>query len=252
MTVETASSLLVVGDRFVDFARAVGATTFSELVHTLDNGDHDSPSATLTVHAGQGIDDYAVAYLRDAAERRGLKIDVEPAGRDAELVGRQHVHKARQDNVLISTLVRLGADEFEADLRLHDHNELLVDVQDRVHVQGMVAVEASRQMFLAVIEDHFLSAWPQQRYYIVINEMNTKFGNFLFPVAAKVRLRVDSVDASDSARIPLQVTVTIEQAGRPAATTTVDLAAFAPGVVDGKEIRRAKQAADFVTATTDA
>ncbi|MFG2225263.1 AfsA-related hotdog domain-containing protein [Streptomyces sp. NPDC048644] len=236
----------------MDFARAVGATTFSELVHALDHGDHDGTGEALAVHAGQGIDDYSVAYLRDAAERRGLKIDVELTGGEAELVGRQHVHKARQDNVLISALERLSAEEFTADLRLHDHNELLVDVQDRVHVQGMVAVEASRQMFLAVIEDHFLTKWPQQRYYIVINEMSTKFGNFLFPVAAKVRLRVDSVDASESTRIPMQVTVTIEQAGRPAATTTVDLAAFAPGVVDGKEIRRAKQAAAFATGTADA
>ncbi|WP_274911367.1 AfsA-related hotdog domain-containing protein [Streptomyces sp. WZ-12] len=247
MPAESARSLLVVGDRFADFAHAVGATTFSAFVHALDSGDFDSPREELTVHTGQGIGAYELGYLREAATRRGLATLIRLADQPAEPVGRQHVHKARADNVLVAGLAQTGEADFEAELRLHDHNELLVDVQDRVHVQGMVAIEASRQMFLAVTEGHILSRWPQQRYYIVINDMNTKFENFLFPVRARLRLHIDSIDLSDPGKVPLRVTVTVEQAGRSAATTAVDMIAFAPGVVDAKELRRAKHAAAAVT-----
>lgn len=64
-------------------------------------------------------------------------------------------------------------------------------------MQGMVAVEAARQMFLAVIERYFTARWPQQRYYIVLNSMNTTFSNFLFPVGAILRLTLDESDLSE-------------------------------------------------------
>jgi A-factor biosynthesis hotdog domain len=244
-----ARSLLVVGDRFADFADAVGATTITRLTRALDAGDFDPPAAPAAVTFGQGIGDYEVAYLQDTVKRRALAGQVELRYRPSRLVNRQDVHKARQDNVLIADLTRTAPDTYQAELRLHDHNELLLDAQDRVHIQGMVAAEASRQMFLAVTEQFYTSQWPRQRYYIVLNSMNTAFENFLFPVRATLRLRIDSADLHDPARLVMQVTIDVEQAGRRAASTTVDFAAFASGLLEDKELRRAKHALTTSTET---
>lgn len=244
-----ATSRLVVGDRFRDFAEAVGSDTFSGLVRALDAGDLDSVEGPVRVVTGQGIGDAEISYLQDAIERRRLTGRVELVHTDEALARRQELHKAREDNVLVAGLTQVDDVTYEARLRLHDHNELLVDVQDRVHVQGMVVVEAARQMFLAVIERFVASRWPQQRYYIVLNSMNTTFSNFLFPVAATLRLTVDESDLSDPARLPVRTTVVVEQAGRPAASVVVDAAAFAPGLLEDRELRRAKSA---LAATVDA
>ncbi|MCI3152324.1 MULTISPECIES: AfsA-related hotdog domain-containing protein [Streptomyces] len=245
----TVTSRLVVGDRFRDFAEAVGADTFSGLARLLDAGDLDAVAGPVFVVAGQGIGEYEITYLEDAVQRRQLGdriVLVPSAGKPAP---RQQLHKAREDNVLVAGLTQTGESTFEAALRLHDHNELLVDVQDRVHVQGMVVIEAARQMFLAVVERFFTSRWPQQRYYIVLNSMNTAFSNFLFPVGATLRLTVDEADLSEPSRLTLRTTVVVEQAARDAARVTVDAAAFAPGLLEDKELRRAKGAA---AATVDA
>ncbi|WP_369274035.1 AfsA-related hotdog domain-containing protein [Streptomyces sp. R11] len=245
----TATSRLVVGDRFRDFAEAVGAETLTALTHALDAGDLDTVEGPVHVVTGQGIGEFELSYLKDAITRRNLDdriVLVHSAGRPAR---RQELHKAREDNVLVAGLRQVDETTYEAGLRLHDHNELLVDVQDRVHVQGMVAVEAARQMFLTVIEHYFTSRWPQQRYYIVLNSMNTSFTNFLFPVGATLRLTVDESDLSEPSRLTVRTTVEVEQAGRVAASVTIDAAAFAPGLLEEKELRRAKSA---VASTMDA
>lgn len=241
MTLPT-TSRLIVGDRFGDFAAAVGAETFSAFARALDGGDLDSAPNPVRVVTGQGIGAYEADYLRDAIARRNLADVITLVHTGGEPARRQDLHKAREDNVLVADLAQIDDDTYEARLRLHDHNELLVDVQDRVHVQGMVAIEAARQMFLAVTERFFTSRWPQQRYYIVLNSMNTTFSNFLFPVAAQLRLRVNTSDVSEPSRLLMRVTVELEQAGRIAASVDVDYAAFAPGLLEEKELRRAKSA----------
>ncbi|MGC4979317.1 MULTISPECIES: AfsA-related hotdog domain-containing protein [unclassified Streptomyces] len=237
-----ATSRLVVGDRFRDFAEAVGAETFSGLARSLDAGDLDALQGPVRVVTGQGVGEFEISYLRDAITRRQLDEHIVLVHSTGEPARRQELHKAREDNVLVAGLTQIDDSTYEAQLRLHDHNELLVDVQDRVHVQGMVAVEAARQMFLAVIERYFTARWPQQRYYIVLNSMNTTFSNFLFPVGATLRLTLDESDLSEPSRLTIRTTVEVEQAGRVAAGVTIDAAAFAPGLLEDKELRRAKSA----------
>ncbi|MDQ8708124.1 AfsA-related hotdog domain-containing protein [Streptomyces sp. LHD-70] len=237
-----ATSRLVVGDRFRDFAEAVGADTFSGLTRSLDAGDLDTLDGPVHVVTGQGIGEFEISYLRDSITRRQLDGRIVVVHSSGQPAHRQELHKAREDNVLVAALTQLDDSTYEAQLRLHDHNELLVDVQDRVHVQGMVAVEAARQMFLAVVERYFTARWPQQRYYIVLNSMNTTFSNFLFPVGATLRLKVDESDLSEPGRLTVRTTVEVQQAGRAAAEVTIDAAAFAPGFLEEKELRRAKSA----------
>lgn len=79
--------------------------------------------------------------------------------------------------------------------------------------------------------------------------MNTTFSNFLFPVGATLRLTVDESEVSEPSRLTFRTTVEVEQAGRVAATVTIDAAAFAPGLLEDKELRRAKSA---VASTMDA
>lgn len=67
-----ATSRLVVGDRFRDFAEAVGAETFSGLARSLDAGDLDALQGPVRVVTGQGVGEFEISYLRDAITRRQL------------------------------------------------------------------------------------------------------------------------------------------------------------------------------------
>ncbi|HET6290667.1 MAG TPA: AfsA-related hotdog domain-containing protein [Amycolatopsis sp.] len=232
----------VVGDRFRDFAESVGAWSLSELVAAITEGEFDEGPWPLRILTGQGIDDYSGTYLLAALTRRGVEEAEVSLLRSEEVIADRHeLHKGQAHNVLVANLTAETPEVFTADLRLHNDNELVVDAQTRPHVQGMVAVEAARQMFVAVTERFFLSRTPGRRYYLVINAMNTTFKNFLFPVGATLRLTVLQADLDRPEQLVFSHEVVIEQAGRPAAVTRIDFAAIDLGVIDDKEQRRAKQ-----------
>jgi hypothetical protein len=239
---ETSRTIYVVGDRFSDFAGAVDAWPLSKLVAAVSDGEFDEGPWPLDVITGQGIDDYALSYLRAALKRREITgQQVRLVSPEHVLAERQHLHKGQAHNVLVAELRQTDDSVFNAELRVHNDNELVLDAQSRPHLQGMVAVEASRQMFVAVAERFFLSSWPHRRYYLVINSMNTEFRNFLFPVPASIQLIVHEARLDDPDRLVFHVEVQIDQAGRAAAVTRIDFAAFDSAVIDDKEQRRAKQ-----------
>lgn len=96
-----ATSRLVVGDRFRDFAEAVGAETFSGLTRSLDAGDLDALQGPVRVVTGQGIGEFEISYLRDAITRRQLDEHIVLVHSTGEPARRQELHKAREDNVLV-------------------------------------------------------------------------------------------------------------------------------------------------------
>ena len=72
-----------------------------------------------------------------------------------------------------------------ANLRISNNNELLLDHQTGKHVQGMVSVEASRQMFIAVVSLDDDIADMEDPYFI-INNISINYKAFLFPLSAKL------------------------------------------------------------------
>ncbi|MEU5387601.1 AfsA-related hotdog domain-containing protein [Kitasatospora cineracea] len=238
-------TVLLVGDRFAGFAVHEGVFTVSQFREQLPllgavraGGEH-----TL-VRAGQGVTAPEWAALRDTAARHGLQESLEFHFPHPALSPRQEVHKHQSQNTLIADLRQEQAGRFVADLRLHADNELLLDHQTGQHVQGMVAVEAARQMFLAVSERYYANRYPDRSYYYVIDSMNTAFENFLFPLDATVEFLTLRAETDNPERLSFAADISVHQAGRRAALTTVTYTAFEPALIESKETKRARFAVD--------
>ncbi|WP_420038121.1 AfsA-related hotdog domain-containing protein (plasmid) [Streptomyces sp. cg28] len=234
--------LLLVGDRFAGFTVQDHVQTVTQLIEDLHQGVYSEDSAPIHIRAGQGVtlEDHEAVW--DEFFLRGLADRLDFPYADPALAGRGEAHKHRETNTLIANLRRDDDTTFAADLRLHNDNELLLDHQTGEHVQGMVAIEAARQMFLAVSERYFASHHPQRRYYYVIESMNTDFENFLFPLDATVEYRITRADIADPTRLAFTADVGIMQAGRRSSLTAVAFTAFEAHVLQAKEHRRAEKA----------
>lgn len=250
---EATRVLVVVGDRFIGFAAQEGVVTVSQFLSELHSGRHSGAysgaySGTFeegtvwAVRAGQGVGDFEWQLVCEQIRAHGLEDRMRPVRPLTELASRAECHKRSEPNALIADLRRVDERVFRASLRLHNDNELLLDHQTGQHVQGMVAVEAARQMFLAVSERFFASAYPERRYYYVIESMNTDFENFLFPVDAQIEYRVRAADTGDPERLSFTVEISLLQAGRRASATHVTFSAFDERTLKPKEHRRAAQA----------
>ncbi|HSK38659.1 MAG TPA: AfsA-related hotdog domain-containing protein, partial [Arenibaculum sp.] len=238
------AAIYVVGDKFATFGANDGVVTVSDLLTGIEQGDFAGESGQGThFRLGQGLHHEQIQMLVAAAESRQILQSFDRKIRDGRdtCAKRGEVHKHRPENVLITSPRRIADDVFESDLVIDDRCELMNDHVTGQHVQGMVLIEAARQMFLAVTEAFFVDPESGHHYYFVINEMNTEFRRFLFPVEAIVRYRIIESDVTDPGRLSFTAAIDVMQADRSTTTVNVRFTAFDAEVIERKEAEKARQ-----------
>ncbi|SDP02617.1 A-factor biosynthesis hotdog domain-containing protein [Actinopolyspora xinjiangensis] len=233
------NSVCLVGDRFAALGSHENVRTVSGFVSEVRSGVYDELAGPLLVWEGQGITPYEREYVTGALETRGLARKVLMQPNDLPAVPRSQAHKHRDANVLLSSLKRISEGQYRAALRLHPDNELLLDHQTGEHIQGMVVIEAFRQMFMAFCEKFVATALPDRHYYYVWHGMDIRFENFLFPLDADIDCTVISSDITDPARLKMTVDLALHQAGTPAAKARIDFTAHDSARLSSKEHRLA-------------
>src|SRR5439155_12080056 len=120
---------------------------------------------------------------------KNVHFDLEP--RAFQRASGKLSHKHLPSNTLISHPYESDiADVYEASLLVDD---ACADMSDHVtgqHLQGMIFIEAARQMFLAVSECYHLRDQSDKTFYFVINSFNVSFHAFAFPVRTQIRYHV--------------------------------------------------------------
>lgn len=217
-----AAPIVLVGDRFDYFITAGLGLTATGFAETVRRGGYDDLREPVQVHLGQGLDEAAVARAGEAIERRGLgdRLLLDPRDLPTPVEARA-VHKHDARNVLVADFEYSGAATFEASLRLHNDNELVQDHQSTAHLQGMVLIEAARQMFLAICELEYLRPWPDRKFSFLLTQVNTRFDRPVFPLPVRILLTAHRAETEDPKRMWFDLETRFIQGGREAATTTV-------------------------------
>ncbi|WP_199783892.1 AfsA-related hotdog domain-containing protein [Streptomyces sp. ATexAB-D23] len=237
------STLFLVGDVFVEFAQHQGVVTVSQLARRIKEGAFPSGAGAASVTLGQGVSQFDVQFVRDILARRGLTDVVVIDDRALRnRAGREIAHKHRAENVLISLPRRTGPGSFESDLLVDSGNEVMSDHLTGQHMQGMLAMEAGRQMFIAVAEQHYLPPEAAGNSYFVIDTFDTRYRNFLFPLPATVRCEVLAHRVPHRTRAAFSCELAVLQSGWEAAVMEVRFTAFDTKVSHVKEARAAERA----------
>ena len=231
--------LFVVGNKFREFADNDGVVTIGELEAQLHKRGLDYLSPDVRLVPGQGLREADMQRVRAKLhDIRSMSGGPEIEGRPVR-AGRLLTHKYELQNSIISAPRRLGDDQFEATLLLDERSELMSDHQTGQHIQGMVLVEAARQMFLAVSEEYFIGYEDHTRYYFVINSMNVVFSAFVFPLDATLHYSILDKRVDNRARMSFHVNIDVMQAGRCATRISYEFIAFHAERIEAKEREQA-------------
>ncbi|WP_198014667.1 AfsA-related hotdog domain-containing protein [Salipiger mucosus] len=227
---------LVTGNRFKDFAAASGAISAQTAIDRLLAGE----SCNLVI--GQGVseqDANVIAVLGAAAGHRVARpaLDHRRAGRDV-------CHKHHPENQLISAPRRAESDIFEADILVDDRNEILSDHLTGCHLQGMLLIEATRQMFIAVGETQYEHLGVPTNGYVVFDRLTAGFEQFAFPLPTWIRQTVTRAEKVKDDRVAFAASIEIFQAQGRVAQSEVSYTIFDAGSLGPKEERLANKAAD--------
>lgn len=229
--------IFVVGDKFNEFGQHDQVLTLTGLTALLrqEHGAHSL--ADMTLVAGQGISEADVQRIVDAAPHGS--IDPCILLNHPVRAGLHTTHKRRLRNSIISSPRRINADLYEVDLLVDERSELMSDHQTGQHIQGMILVEAARQMFLAVTEAFFIDDEDHREYYFVINQMDVKYMAFVFPLGATLRYEILEKKTSDPERLSFFAKISVHQSTNVVTEVMVRFTAFLAGKIRKKEHQQA-------------
>ena len=235
-------TVFIVGNKFKDFCRNDGVITISQFGDMARTGSFDRLPAGSRLVAGQGVREAELQAICDQAQHalaaRG--IDIRPTLRRSIRASRLQTHKHRIQNSIISHPHRVDEHCFEAALLLDERSELMADHQTGQHIQGMILIEAARQLFLAVTEEYFIGHTVHDRYYFVINSVDVKFTGFVFPIEATLRYEILSKDIANPARMRFDTLISVMQGGACATQISFGFTAFHATKIEAKEQQQAQ------------
>lgn len=234
------NTVFVVGNKFREFGSNDGVLTIGELEELVHGRKLDALPANARLVAGQGLREAEVLKMHEVLADFDAGVpEVGPISTRAVRAGRLLTHKYQLQNSIISAPDQVSEDLYEAALLLDERSELMSDHQTGQHIQGMVLIEAARQMFLAVTEQYFIGYEEQNRYYFVINSVDVAFTGFVFPVEATLRYEILEKKVDNRARMFFRTEVSVIQADKCVTQVRFDFTAFLAEKIELKEREQA-------------
>jgi len=220
---------IVVGNRFVNAGKLSGCISYGDWEkRTNIPSDHDE-----IYFPGQGLD---ARQIREVTEimPKSLQKSVPEI-----LATTVQTHKRAKQNILIADVERVSDKIFSARLIVQENNELLLDHTTGFHLQGMLFLEASRQMSAAASA----LMGSDTNVYHVIQDIHAEYKSFAFPIETSLRMELHSVTWSEEQKA-VSGKIDFNQNGKTVVTTWGSFSAVDRDVLIEHEARFARISID--------
>ncbi|MCP9268394.1 hypothetical protein M5U04_09870 [Xenorhabdus sp. XENO-1] len=177
--------IVVVGERFSEFSENDNVFTFAQALKFLS--------------AAKCKDDYQVIFGQGLSKENieEFKNSLCHGDNDKTLLLNQthllrettrNTHKHKAENVLISETIKTGLVSYQCYLLIDDDCAEMADHVTGQHIQGMVLLEACRQMVNSVSERFLIKTGSEKSF--VLHTMDSEFKEYLFPVVSSMEMTV--------------------------------------------------------------
>jgi hypothetical protein len=216
----------VVGDKFEDFGKNERVVTIGELERQIaDGSDENMFSDNRVFVAGQGLQPERVASMREAITAAGYPHRADSLRLD-ELADQSITHKQSSQNTMITAPRQVNDRQFVAKIQLNDLCAEMADHMTGQHIQGIVLVEAARQMFLAVVSSFLLDPKRGSSYYFVVNRLDVSYLNFAFPLPLDINFNLIERGVDSAGNLSIEAQIEIVQACEKVCEVTARFAIY--------------------------
>jgi len=177
------TKICLVGDKFVNFKQHKNIQTFSEFEEYLRTIYLKKIIQPIIVVIGQGISNQSISRLNTLISNLHLDdlIQVKNPVVRKEKSEQFLVHKHKIENSMISIPEQIDDNLYHSLIMLDDNCDEMNDHVTGQHIQGMILIEAARQMTLAVTEKYFIAENNRKNIAFVTNSLKTIFFSYVFP-----------------------------------------------------------------------
>lgn len=177
----------IIGDKFYEFSRSNHVIPISEFFKKMKNND-DLSNNNQVYYFGQGLSDHEKNVVSAYCEKNNISIFTGNKSAESALT-----HKLKQENIMITDPEIIENNNYQSYLVINDDCAEMSDHVTGRHIQGMVLIEAARQMMLAVSEKYILGKDGQGKAYCILNNIITTFKQFVFPIEVVINHIVTNV-----------------------------------------------------------
>lgn len=188
--------IIIIGNRLIEFSNNKNIFTFDQFLHLLsiENKLLNSHNNYL-VNIGQGLNDQQINDIQDKIEQLDLshRFHLTGALSHASRANSGLTHKINSHNSMISEPYKLSSSEYKSYLLI---DEACAEMSDHItgqHIQGMVLIEASRQMVNSVSEKYLISDKNTARKGFVLNSISSTFFEYVFPMEVELIFTLDKL-----------------------------------------------------------
>lgn len=188
----------IVGEKFVEFAKHQNVMTVHEAGKFINQlcGTYKGANAFFII--GQGVRYDAVGVLKSMVKEKNLGRFIQFKNEQllCQREDKRIVHKAKLENVMITKplLLNDAKNTYKSSLILDDRCAEMSDHVTGQHLQGMVLVEAARQMMTAVSERYLLDEAEKCNSYFSLDKLSPEFKSFVFPLRVDIYYSEKQVD----------------------------------------------------------
>ncbi|PHM45238.1 AfsA-related hotdog domain-containing protein [Xenorhabdus miraniensis] len=180
------ADIVVVGDRFAEFSENDNVFTFTQALKFLSAAKCDD---NYQVIFGQGLSKEDIEEFKNSLchgdTDKMLLLNQTHLLRETP----QNTHKNKAENILISETIKTGENSYQCNLLIDDSCAEMADHVTGQHIQGMVLLEACRQMVNSVSERFLIKTSSEKSF--VLHAMNSEFKEYLFPVASSMEMAIN-------------------------------------------------------------
>jgi hypothetical protein len=221
--------LVVVGDRFINFTETENVISVSQAEKMIWD---DHTPGNVRLHLGQGVSVGRVERLILMAKQR-KKMWMLGFSHIAK-AGKPLVHKHNPRNGMLGMPEQLGPNLYGVEVYLDDECADMSDHLTGQHIQGMVLVEAARQAFLAITEQFYLKDNAEPSYF-VINNMDTEYKRFVFPVGIRIVYEIIEHVPGKNGSHRFNVAMSVMQNDQVCSVVKVGFSTYSAAFIKSKE-----------------
>jgi hypothetical protein len=206
-----AAVIIVISDKFSNLKglNISGILTYSDFLSLLNEKVIDSP---IHVYFGQGITQDIIDNAIRLIERNLLSQHIIIFNHQLNYVDKEIVHKEKSENVAISTPIKIDKNRYSAELLVNDSCSEMMDHVTGIHIQGMLMIEAARQMMMASVELGEIADDQIGLFSYVLKNLNIEYFQYLYPVSAQIFCQIDEINMSEKGLLEINLHVEFFQA----------------------------------------
>jgi hypothetical protein len=226
----------VVGEKFENFSTNKHVMTVSELEKLASiNRIGSLPNYTFII--GQGVRADKLERLLNNINKYGHNnyLSIVKTNVLENKINQTAVHKSKLENVMITSPIHLDERKYISQLTIQDNAAEMSDHVTGQHIQGMVLIEAARQMMLSVSENHILTEDRQSNYSFVLNSVNTTFYQFAFPLEISIICEVINLEIKAKGSLKSVMKFSFIQNNMKVTEVEINFIAFEKTFLEAKE-----------------